>query len=301
MSLAFHGLPTQTLENEHLRVDYCSQAGPRLVRLLLPGHPENLLAELPHHRHPTPYGEYRILGGHRLWQAPEDILRTYIPDNDGLTVEQTPQSARLTGPVEPLTDLQKSIEIRLHPDRPALTLVHALTNRGAQPVECSPWSITQHPLGGQLILPQPVGPLAPGSLLPNRQIVLWPYTRWEDTRLQMADDVVLLHARPDLPPCKLGYTNRAGWLAYLLQDVLFVKRFDPQPDLPHPDFGCNVETFCDNAFIESEIVAPLARLEPGQAATHTETWEFYTGLDVPLNLQGARQLVSSLNLASQQP
>jgi len=82
----FHGLPTQSLENSHLRVDFLSQAGPRIVRLALPAHPENLLAELPHRRHPTPYGEFRILGGHRLWHSPEDILRTYIPDNEGLTV-----------------------------------------------------------------------------------------------------------------------------------------------------------------------------------------------------------------------
>jgi len=149
-----------------------------------------------------------------------------------------------------------------------------------------------------LILPQPVGPLAPGSLLPNRQIVLWPYTRWEDARLQLADDYVLLHARPSLPPIKVGYTNRAGWLAYLYHNVLFCKRFDPQPDLPHPDFGCNVETYCDDEFIESETLGLLTSLEPGQSAAHTETWEFYANVETPPTLPGVREMVKALGLTS---
>ena len=47
MTTDFHGLPTRSLENNHLRVDYLLEAGPRLVRLILAGSSANLLAEVP--------------------------------------------------------------------------------------------------------------------------------------------------------------------------------------------------------------------------------------------------------------
>ncbi len=47
MSNDFHGLPTRSLGNDHLTLDYLAEAGPRIVRLFLAGSQTNLLAEAP--------------------------------------------------------------------------------------------------------------------------------------------------------------------------------------------------------------------------------------------------------------
>ncbi|MER3405906.1 MAG: hypothetical protein C4289_12720, partial [Chloroflexota bacterium] len=158
------------------------------------------------------------------------------------------------------TGIRKSMELRLHRDRPAVTIDHRLENCGLWPVELAPWALTMLPLGGVAILPQTTVPLDTPGLLPNRYLVLWPYTRWADPRLEPHDDLVLLHAWRLLPPCKVGYLNRRGWIAYLRNGVLFRKVFQPHPAHAHPDFGCNAEFYCNDMFIEMETVAPLARL-----------------------------------------
>ena len=296
MATDFFGLPTRTLESKHPRLEYLTEAGPRIVRLFLGDSSQNLLVELPNAVIPTPVGDYHLRGGHRLWHAPEVIPRTYVPDDAGLEVAEIPGGVRLIGPTEASTGMQKSIEIQLSADRPVITLRHLVRNDGVWPVELAPWAITQLPLGGMAILPQQAEPLDAARLLPNRQLVIWPYTRWSDSRLQLGEDYILLHAQPLQPPCKIGYLNRRGWVGYLRHEVLFVKRFAAAPAASHVDFGCNAESYCNDEFIEVETIGPLAKLDPGQSAEHVETWEIYAGVDASPSPEGVRALVQTLGL-----
>jgi hypothetical protein len=292
----FHGLATRIIGNQYLRLEFLTEAGPRIVRLFVAESDENQLAELPDFKWETSYGEYFVHGGHRLWHAPEAYPRSYMPDDNGLAVQETAAGVRLCQPTEVGTGIRKSIEVRLHADKPALTLIHELQNDGQWPVELAPWAITQLRLGGVAVLPQQVEPLDKDGLLPNRHLVLWPYTHWHDPRLQVQDDYLLIQAQVQPDPCKIGYFNRWGWVGYLRQGIFFCKRFEPQADQPHPDWGCNVEVYCNDRFLELETLAPLCRLEPGQSTTHVETWVVYTGLDVTQTLEGVQALVRTLNL-----
>jgi len=292
----FYGLPTRIISNEHLRLEFLAQAGPRIVRLMLNGSDENQLVELPELKWATPYGDYFVRGGHRLWYAPEAFPRSYIPDNDGLTVEEVDGAVRLWQSVEAPTGIRKSLEIRLLDNQPGVTLCHRLQNEGTEPIRLSAWAITQMRLGGIVMLPQQVEPVDSDGLLPNRHLVLWPYTRWQDARLRLHDDYVLIEALPQAPAFKVGTLNLQGWIGYLRQGVLFLKRFQPHPDRPHADLCCNVEVYCNEYFIELETLGPLSRLEPGQSVTHIETWELYKSLGVPQTPDGVRDLVCSLHL-----
>ena len=153
----FYGLPTRSLENKWLRLEYLAEAGPRLVRLFVAGSDKNLLAETPENFWETAHGRFNIRGGHRLWHAPETMARTYMPDNDGLTVTDVPGGVRLTAPQEPETGIRKSMTVTLRDDAPGLVLKHTLHNHGVWPVELAPWAITQMRLGGTAVLPQQVG------------------------------------------------------------------------------------------------------------------------------------------------
>jgi hypothetical protein len=281
MSDNFYGMATRVLENNFVRVEYLTDAGPRIVRVFVKGAQGNLLAELPDKREPTPFGDYVFRGGHRLWHAPEAKPRSYIPDNAPMQIDEIANGVRLTQATEVATGIRKSIELELDANAPTLTLRHALRNEGQWRVELAPWALTMLQLGGTVIFPQRMTSVDEDRLLPNRQIVLWQYTRVRDSRLDLRDDYVLLHAKPAPTPLKIGYMNDTGWVGYVRAGIFFRKTFEPQPDAPHVDFGCNAETYACDEFVELETLGPLAHIEPGESVTHTETWEFFTDLNAP--------------------
>jgi hypothetical protein len=268
---SYHGHATRHLANGRLWIDVLATAGPRIVRLGLTGSTQNLLAETPEDGWQTPHGRYELFGGHRLWFAPEDPDRVAVPDGRGLVVEEQGDGIRLIGPAEPQTGLARSITIRPGAGAATLQLCHELHNVGDRPIELAPWSITQLPLDGTVILPQRAA--TPGHhVRPNRTLVFWPYTSWEDPRFHPRDGLLLLRATTG-PSLKLGYFNEAGWVGYLRAGVLLVRRFEPLPGRPHPDLGCNVETYIGSRFLELELLGPLAEVAPGSTAVLTELWE----------------------------
>jgi hypothetical protein len=278
MSNDYYGWQTRSIENDFLRLEFLTDVGPRIVRLFLRDRAENWLAEVPDKKVTTDLGDYYFRGGHRLWYAPEKIPQTYYPDNAPINIEFLPNGVSLRQPRESTTGICKQIDIRLHSERAALTLSHHVENTGTQTIELAPWAITQLKLGGVALLPQTIDARDTHGLLPNRNVVLWPYTRLNDTRLELRDQVIRVHAHAHLPPCKIGCLNLRGWLAYWRDNILFVKRFTPQPNALHPDLNCNAEVYCNDEFIELETLAPLILLTPGARVTHDETWEFYSNI-----------------------
>jgi hypothetical protein len=275
------------LENDVLQIEYLTRS-PRILGLIPKGKP-NMLAEIPDFRTiPTPWGDFHFHGGHRLWHAPESIPRTYVPDDQELTITTLNDGVILESPTEPGTGIRKQIEIRLAPDKPSVTLTHTLINDGLWTMELAPWAITQFRLGGTVILPMPVGNTDPAGLLHNRQLSLWPYARINDPRLKLDDAYILFKADALLPPFKLGYFSPHGWLAYWLDGVLFRKTFDVHAGSPHPDNNCNAEMYCNDQFVELESLAPLTLLQPNASVTLLETWDVFDGMDIlPIEVQNA--------------
>jgi hypothetical protein len=288
----FHGMPVHVLANAHLHIEVLATAGPRIVRLLPTGSTDNLLVEQPQKHWETPYGTFYIRGGHRLWHAPELFPRTYHPDNEGLTLEERGEEVLLRGPVEGGTGIQKTMALRLEADRPLLHVRHELTNAGAWPVELAPWAITQVPFGGVALLPL-AGPALANNLLPDRLLALWPYSKLDDQRLRIGDDLITVEMQ-ELPPSKIGTFARAGWIAYLRNEFLLIKRFAPQPGRPHPDNGCNIECYFDQYNLEIETIGPLEQLQPGATATHEEIWEVRHIPGAEATHAGARQIFESI-------
>jgi len=288
----FYGLETACLSNRFFSLEYLLSAGPRIVRLFQKEYPKNILVEIPERIHQTDWGTYYFRGGHRLWHAPEHIQRTYIPDNLPVSISPSSGGITITQSVEMGTGIQKSIEIILHETLPRITLHHTLINRGLWQINLSAWAITQFPLGGTALFPQNISSVDPEGLLPNRNLALWSYTSLADPRLSLADDLITIKAQGVLPPLKIGYANNAGWIAYFRDSILFIKSFFPQTNLPHPDFGCNVETYCGDQFIELETLSPLTPLDPGQSLRHTEIWEVIPSISPSFCLIDLLQLIT---------
>ena len=108
----FHDLPLDVLENDSIRLEYLTTAGPRIVGLSYHGSP-NLLADVHDIIWDTPNGDYLPLGGHRLWVSPEFPEKTYAPDKTGLSVQKIPRGVILSGASETSAGVRKSIRIEL--------------------------------------------------------------------------------------------------------------------------------------------------------------------------------------------
>ena len=278
--------PFASLENESLRIDYLTALGPRLIGLYARGVEGNLFAVTPDQHWPTPNGEYYLHGGHRLWTAPEDPFYT-VPE-DKVSITKEPNKVTLRSNLD-ASGLEKEISFQLDGDRVALS--HKIIWHGSEPIELAPWAITQVRLGGMAILPQST---SESGLLPNRNLVLWPYSRLNDERLILRDDLVLLHGHAADEACKIGNYNPYGWIAYAMSQALFVKRFNVDKENRYPDMGCNVEAYVKNSCVELETLGTLKTLEPGTSVTYDENWEVMIGA-YPDTLETARAISKQLS------
>lgn len=272
----FHGEETLVLESEHLRVELMADSGPRIARLQYAGaagNGENVLGEVADISWDTPWGRYRLRGGHRLWVAPENPPLTSPPDEGGVEITELGEGSVRLERLEPESGLRKRIEVELAGDGPELKVRHFVRNESEKSVVRALWGITILPPGGVAILPQQRGPIGRNDYLPNRALTLWPYSSINDPRLELDDELVLVRAKQDPSAFKIGYLNRSGWAAYLRKDTLFVKRFEPRPGRKHADLDCNVEVYTNDRLLELETLAPLTRIPSGAETAFEESWE----------------------------
>lgn len=271
----FNGLACRWLANGRVRLAVTTGRGPRIVFCGLAGG-RNLLVETPDFTLDSPYGPLHLLGGHRLWYAPEIVERTYWPDNQAVKVVVLPAGARFIAEPDNF-GIVKELTISIDDDHARLTVGHLLRNTSDQPLDLAPWALTMVPLGGVTILPQPYGPVDPPGLLPNRYLTLWPYSDPTDPRLRWGNRAILVRGEPAAAN-KLGYRNTHGWVAHWLDGTLLVKAFPTHLDGRHPDNGCNVECYLNDQFMEVESLGPLVTLAPGQSVTHDEVWQLHGGV-----------------------
>jgi hypothetical protein len=288
-STTFHGHKIAAYENQFFRLECLAEGGPRIVRLIPAWMGENLFAEVPDLTLTAPTGEFHPYGGHRLWHAPESTSYSYIPDDSGTVVKQYEDGMRLQGPIDPLTSIRKTIAIQMSTSHPFVVVKHILENHGWASVRLSPWALTMMRPGGTAILPQQSGFLE-SEVLPNRRFALWPYSRWNDERLKLGDDFIVVRSMPNQQPFKIGYFNPHGWLGYAFDDTLFVKRFGVRRNEEYPDFGANAEVYTNHRFTEIESLGPLVELQPKREIVHTETWEVYKEDEIPADLLGGKKL-----------
>ncbi len=278
--MAESNLPIASIENDFLRLEFFTTTGPRIIGLYARGANGNLLAETPDVHWPTPHGEFFLRGGHRLWVAPENPFYT-CPEGD-IQIEQNGSSVFLRSKAD-ISGIEKEISIQLDENR--VHLSHRITWHGKDEIRFAPWAITQMRMGGMAIVPQSNA----DGLQPNRNLVLWPYTRIHDPRLELNDDLILLHGKFSAEACKVGAHTPLGWLACAMGDALFIKSFEVTAG-DFPDQGCNVEVYVKDTCIELETLGPLKTLKQGHSITHSETWQVLTG-SYPATLETARTIL----------
>ncbi len=151
--IPFSGWPNCVrVSNDLVDLIATTDVGPRILHFGWKGG-ENQLAVIPETAGLTGGDQWRLYGGHRLWNAPEHFPNSYYPDNGPIELVEEKVFIRLVQPVEATTQVQKEIEIQLSPTQPVVSIRHRLYNRAASPQRLAPWAITAFAPGGVGILP----------------------------------------------------------------------------------------------------------------------------------------------------
>jgi hypothetical protein len=197
---------------------------------------------------------------------------TYVPDDAPVVVEPIDGGIRCIQPAPPETGVEKTIDIQLVEGTPGAVMTHHLRNTGTAPIRVAPWAITMLRAGGRAILPIGGDETHAHAFQAERSIVLWPYTQMDDALLRFGTGYVEVIANRD-GPTKVGTALRRGWIAYLLDSVVFVKRAAHRDDALYTDLGASGQVYCNDRFCELETLGPLQTLHPGDVTIHTERWE----------------------------
>jgi len=254
------------------------EVGPRIIRYALKDK-SNVFCEKSEDIGLTGGEEWRIYGGHRLWHSPEAMPRSYCPDNFPVTWAKNGDTVTFTPPPEEFSRTQKQITITLSEDSSKVEVVHSITNIGAWDAKLSAWALTVLTHGGLEVLPEPDNFQA---LLPNRSLVLWPYTKMNDARLHWGEKYISIWQDKNAKsPIKIGLSNQSGWAAYFVDACLFIKHYKVFEKEEYPDFGASFETYTNDFMLECETLSPLRTLAPNETIFHTEEWALYPCKNMP--------------------
>jgi hypothetical protein len=261
--------------NGEVELIVTGDVGPRIIRFGFVGG-QNMFKEYAEQMGKTGEEKFQLRGGDRVWKAPEDPIATWAPDN--VPVEITPTSTGLVAraPVEPLTSLQKEIEISMAPTGAEVTVAHRITNKSLFTLEFAPWVLTMMAPGGTEVTGFPPRGRHPINLEATNPLVMWAYTNLADKRLTFTKKYLVLRQDPNNPEAqKLGLFNRDTWAAYLINGEAFIKRATADPSKTYTDFGCSFETFTNNEFLEIETLGPITKVAPGKTVEQVEHWSLH--------------------------
>ena len=273
--MTYFDLETGTIENEHLIVEYLRDSSLRLIRLIHKPTGINLFAETPDFNFDTARGKYYLRGGHRLWVSPESWDITYALEHQDIQCDRLENGIVLKQNGTSACNLSKEIRVEMDVHESRIRLTESIRNDTSMLLTCSPWGLSMMAPGGTAIAPLRTASEQPGGLLPDRNLVLWPYTHLTDPRLDLRDSVVMIHSNDRREALKIGIRSPQGWLAYLYHGLAFVIHSVYQDAVTYPDYGCNMEVYTNGVFVELEILAGLSDLAPGHQVTLKEEWEVF--------------------------
>ena len=285
-----HGRPCLRLRRGQTEVRLLLGAGPRLT--FLGGvESENLLYEEPIDA-PARQNGWRLIGGHRLWTAPEDPTLTYVADNTPVEVERLADGVILRGATEGPTGIRKSLGVRMTAG--GIRVRHTLEQL-EDSSRRAPWAITAFGPGGTVWMPRVQHRPHPDALLPDQSLVLWPYTDLTDPRLDLGPRSIRIHHdAAHTASIKIGAAHPPGWLAWSRGRDVVVQHTRIHTG-PQPDLGATHEIYVDGGMSELEALGPVSKMEPGDVTVLEQTW-WHERVEQPVDESSLGRLVRSLGL-----
>jgi hypothetical protein len=212
--------------------------------------------------------EWSAYGGHRLWLSPEEMPKTYFPDDLPIGYEIKNDTVILTQPLDGWANVAKQLEFTISDNK--AKVLHRITNRNDHPIEFAVAAVSMMAPGGIEIIPF-TGPDT--GLTNNRSVSVWPYTDMNDSRVKwLKDHIILTHDSSVKAPFKIGVDNASGWAAYVNGQNVFIKRYRYIEEEKYPDNNVSYETYTCDYTTEMGTLSPLKSVAPGESLEHTEEW-----------------------------
>lgn len=262
------------LANDEVELIVTTDIGPRIIRFGYIGE-RNMFSEFAGQQGTQGEDEWLIRGGHRFWIAPEIKPDTYELDNVPINSKLIEGGVKTSQPPGSILGLGKMMDITLSSDFNRVNIIHTLINDSGQTRQVSPWALSVMAPDGMAIIPLPKYISHTEKVLPNQQWSLWGYTDFTDSRWSLGKKYIFFRQDRLKGPNKLGLAHREGWIAYLLDEFMFVKHFTWQDAADYPDNGVNFEIFSNEDMLELESLGPLVNLDAGEYMTHTEQWSLF--------------------------
>ena len=221
------------------------------------------------------FGEGRhweSFGGHRIWLSPESDPETYTPDDKPCKVTETKDGAIFTYAEDIEIGVQKEMEIKMDTDDTNMQVSMRIKNVSDADKEFAVWAVSVCSQNGTLIIPMNT---VDTEVLPNRKIVLWPYTDPRANNFYWGKKYITVKQIPEGESytAKLGVDLNCGTAYYVLGDEILYKKYDTNHEEgQYPDGGCSFETYVCNAMIEFETLSELKTVSKGETLEHTEHW-----------------------------
>ena len=252
---------------DHAEVGIALDFGIRVVHLSCPGM-ENLFYEQPadlSDGNATPAG-WKLYGGHRLWFAPEGDW-SYYPDNDPVTYRVDENTVYVEQKTDPWTGQKKQLRLTFREN--SIDVENIFINDTDKMMEGASWGVTT--LDGGVAKIDFAG-TQPGDYTPRRVVSLWADTNVHDPRLKFEKHSLTATHMSLNDYFKMGLYCDPGKAVYENKGQRFILTFGAEGIDNHPDNGCNFELYLGRCFMELETLGVKRSLQPGQAASHTETW-----------------------------
>ena len=221
------------------------------------------------------YGKDRywyLYGGYRLWMSPEASPQTYYPDNEEVEYVIKGDTVTFIPPLQTENQLQTLFSLTLQGNG-KITVSNRMINFSSRKKEGSAWALCAMAKNTHTFALQNDEDT---GLLPNRTLVLWPYTNINDERLTVTDGLIDIKQSPDAEaPLKIGFNNEKGAAVTLMEDgTVFIQRFKTNHKTEkYPDGGCSCEIYSCADFTESEALSPLQTVLPGHSLDFSLEWE----------------------------
>ena len=232
-------------------------------------------------------GAWLLVGGHRLWIAPETRL-TYAPDNDPCRVERDGDRLTVTAFDETLR-LEKSITVSEREGR--FLVAHTVVNRADTLFAGAIWALT-------CVTPRITAffPWGTGGGWDLKKIVYW--KRWmnhatdvKSSQYVPTDDLFLV--RPDGSEGKVGTSGTQGFIGAAGDGFTFIKRFYRIPSAPYVDEDCAVQCYTCKDFVELETLSPLVTFSPDEPVVHEEEWIVRDSAVDPADGRAVRDMIGA--------
>jgi len=267
------------IKNNQVELMVPHEFGPRVMRYAFIG-AQNHFAEFPDHKTSPEKDKWHSYGGHRLWHGPEDLVRTYLPDNDPVTIDGSAAAIIIKQAIEPQTQLQKEMEIQLDPSDTHVKVIHRIHNNNLFDIRLSVWAVSVMGIGGCAILPLPPRGSHDFDRQAQTSLNLWAYTDLSDKRWQFQKKYIIFKQDPSNSESqKIGISYSDGWLSYINNNEAFIKKCQFLNDQSYQDEGSSLEIYADHKCLELESLSPLTYIEPGGVAELIEDWYLIKGIN----------------------